>query len=113
MGDAGEPGAGTLDPDAVTFALAHPGLRCSAVRLHSGLSLAPDRRELRRSGTTWTLRLPRPAVDRLEYEFAVEYADGRSEQIRDPANPERVDGEFGERSVRLLGGYRAPAWLGE
>jgi enterochelin esterase family protein len=106
---AAEPGSGG---DEVTFELADPQRRYRAVRLTSGLSLRGDDRALRRAGTgAWSITLRRPAVDRLEYEFEVERADGTSEHICDPANPERTEGEFGERSVLHLSDYRKPAWL--
>ncbi len=108
---AAEPGSGG---DEVTFELADAQERYRAVWLTSGLSLRGEDRALRRAaGGTWSITLPRPAVDRLEYEFEVQRADGTSEHICDPANPERTEGEFGERSVRLLGSYRKPAWLDE
>lgn len=100
--------------EELTFELADPQGRYRAVRLTSGLSLRGEDRVLRRAGDgAWSITLPRPAVDRLEYEFEVERADGTAEHICDPGNRERTEGEFGERSVLLLGDYEEPAWLGE
>jgi enterochelin esterase family protein len=53
----------------------------------------------------------RPAVDRLEYQFEVEFADGSRELTLDPHNPLRAPGPFGEKSVVEFPGYRPPAWL--
>jgi enterochelin esterase family protein len=106
---AGEPGTGGRD---VTFELADPQKRYRAVRLTSGLSLRGEDRDLRRGPAGWSITLARPAVDRLEYEFEVEHVDGTSEHIRDPANPESSEGEFGPRSVLLLAPYDEPAWVG-
>ncbi|MBW3604915.1 MAG: esterase [Actinobacteria bacterium] len=53
----------------------------------------------------------RPPVDRLEYQFEVEYADGSRELTLDPHNPLRTPGPFGEKSVVEFPGYRPPAWL--
>jgi enterochelin esterase family protein len=110
-GDGREPRSPIVDRDAVTFSLADPRGAYRAVRLSSGLSNRAYESALRRVGTTWTLRLPRPAVDRLEYEFEVERPDGTAEHICDPGNPERVRGEFGDRSVVVIGAYTPPAWL--
>lgn len=71
----------------------------------------PGRRRFRRTADGWGLVLPRPALDRLEYRLLVTAADGTTAVICDPGNPNRVATAFGERSVALLPGYRAPAWL--
>jgi enterochelin esterase-like enzyme len=60
----------------------------------------------------WLGRMRRPAIDRLEYQFELEYADGSRELTLDPHNPLRVPGPFGEKSVVELPGYRPPQWLG-
>jgi enterochelin esterase family protein len=54
----------------------------------------------------WRLDFPRPAVDRLEYLFAVDggYAP-------DPSNPLRARGPFGDKSVIEWPEYAPPAWL--
>ena len=109
--DGRKPRLPIVSEDTVTFTLADPQRGYRAVRLTCGLSSRAYALELRREGTTWRLQLPRPAVDRLEYEFEVEHPDGACEHICDPANPERVRGEFGDRSVLLVGAYVAPAWL--
>lgn len=58
----------------------------------------------------WALRVPRPDVDRMEYSFELQYPDGGSNWVCDPANPQRVGGAFGDKSVLLLPDYLAPLW---
>ncbi len=60
---------------------------------------------------TWELRLPRPAVRRLEYRFDLIRADGTTETVCDPANPLRVGGGFGDSSELRCPEYREPGWL--
>ena len=87
--------------------LADPDERYTAVRLRSDLPAL----EYERSGEDWTLDLGGTPVERLEYELELVHADGDSERICDPANPLRVPGAFGEKSVLLWDGYAPPAWL--
>ncbi|MBM6400606.1 alpha/beta hydrolase-fold protein [Phycicoccus sonneratiae] len=58
----------------------------------------------------WALDLPVPALDRVEYRFSLERADG-DELVLDPDNPCTVPTAFGDRSVLELPGYEAPRWL--
>ncbi|MTD17337.1 esterase [Nakamurella sp. YIM 132087] len=98
----------TAGPTAVRFALdAVPLAR--RVRLDLDLDLATDL-DLRRVDGCWRLDLPRPAVDRLEYRFEIETADGTGSLV-DPGNPDRIPGPFGDRSEIRFPEYRAPAWL--
>lgn len=53
------------------------------------------------------LRFPRGAFDRLEYLFEL---DGTLQ--RDPGNPKRAAGPFGDKSVIEWPEYEPPAWLG-
>ena len=81
----------------------------------TGVVLQCDRvvggpREFRRDGTGWVLDVPRPALHRLEYRFAVARGD-EVEVVLDPANPASVRTAFGDRSVLELPGYAAPRWL--
>jgi enterochelin esterase family protein len=66
-----------------------------------------------RERTEWWLRLPRPPVDRMEYLFEVEDANGRRHTILDPTNPDRAPGAFGEKSVVEFPGYAPPAWVSD
>ncbi len=54
----------------------------------------------------WRLRFERPSANRLEYLLALGGHTGP-----DPANPLRVDGPFGEKSVVEWPEYEPPAWL--
>jgi enterochelin esterase-like enzyme len=54
----------------------------------------------------WRLDFPRVDVNRMEYLLAI---DGRI--LPDPANPLRVPGPFGDKSVVEWPEYALPAWL--
>jgi len=54
----------------------------------------------------WSLRFPRPPVDRLEYLLGI-----RGNFAPDPANPLRAPGPFGDKSVVEWPEYAAPDWL--
>jgi enterochelin esterase-like enzyme len=60
----------------------------------------------------WELRLPRPPVDRIEFELVLTRPNGRTEHVLDPVAPV-APGPFGDKSVLELPGYERPAWLGE
>jgi enterochelin esterase-like enzyme len=81
----------------------------------TGVALQCDRavagpREFRRDAIGWVLDVPRPALARLEYRFAVARGDD-VEVVLDSANPVRVATAFGDRSVLELPGYVPPWWL--
>jgi enterochelin esterase-like enzyme len=61
----------------------------------------------------WTLRLPRPNAQRLEYLLELTHASGAVELVADPANLLRAPGPFGEKSVVELPDYEAPDWVGD
>ncbi len=70
----------------------------------------PGPREFHRDGEGWVLDLPRPAVQRIEYRFAVARGDD-VEVVLDPAQSATVRTAFGDRSVMEMPGYTAPWWL--
>ena len=81
----------------------------------TGVALQCDRvvgggREFRPDGAAWVLDVPRPAVQRLEYRFAVARGD-EVEVVLDPTNPVTVRTAFGDRSVLEMPGYAPPWWL--
>jgi enterochelin esterase-like enzyme len=69
------------------------------------------RRTFRRSVSGWTLAIPRPDLDRLEYRLLVTDASGVTKVICDPENPQVIATAFGDRSVGLMPGYQRPAWM--
>jgi enterochelin esterase-like enzyme len=95
----------------VTFRLADPEGRYTAVRLRSDLRLSDEQKTFARDGGDWVLRLAPPPVTRLEYQLELVHADGGTEVVCEPGNPNRAPGAFGEKSVVLLPGYEPPAWL--
>jgi len=68
-------------------------------------------RGFRRRRGGWTLTIPRPELDRVEYRLVVTDRSGGTSVICDPGNPERVRTAFGERSVASMPGYERPQWL--
>jgi enterochelin esterase family protein len=97
-----------ISSDALTFRVADPDRRYAAVRLSSDLPL--DGR-FTRDGDDWVLTIDAPGIARLEYRLELEHADGTTETVCDPGNPNRAPGVFGEKSVALTDGYEPPAWL--
>lgn len=99
-----------VDEDGVTFVLTDRYRRLTAVRLvqdvglSGGLGFTRDR-------ARWTLRLPRPPVDRMEYLFEVEDDNGNRWTITDPGTVRQAPGAFGAKSVLEFPGYQPPGWL--
>ncbi len=83
----------------------------TSVRLVTELWKREPPRPFVRVGADWELALPDLSVDRLEYKLEVQRADGSIEQVCAPGVP-TVAQPFGDKSVLVLDGYRAPAWLG-
>jgi enterochelin esterase family protein len=97
--------------DALTFAHADPDRRLTGVRLVQHAGLPRDGLEFVRADGVWTLRTSPPAAWRLEYRLELRHPDGGIEVVCDPANPNRVGGAYGDRSVLLREDYVEPAWL--
>lgn len=102
----------TVDERSMTFTVADADRRLAAVRLWQEVRLPGDLLDFAWADGSWTLRVDRPAVDRMEYLLELEHPDGSRETVVDPANPRRVPGAFGDKSVVELPGYRAPWWVG-
>lgn len=65
-----------------------------------------------RRGRQWHCRIPRPAVDRMEYLLFGVDGDGHGFMSTDPGNPHTSRGVFGPHSVLEFPEYRPPRWLG-
>jgi enterochelin esterase-like enzyme len=96
---------------SVLFELADPDHDLTAVSLYQEIRRPRLGPAMAAVEGGWSVRLRVPAVDRLEYQFVVEHADGCAEWLLDPGNPRRAEGPFGAKSVVELPGYRPPCWL--
>lgn len=103
-----EPGT---DAATVTFWLDDHDHDLRGVRLWQEVRLPGSVLDFTWADGAWTVTVPRPAVDRMEYLFELTRADGSRETLCDPADRVRVGGAFGDHSVREFPEYRAPAWL--
>jgi enterochelin esterase family protein len=102
----------TVDPTDVQFRLRLRGDGVRAVRLYQQIRRPRVGPALtRQSSSIWECRIQRPAVDRMEYQYELEHADGSRERILDPHNRRRSSGPFGDKSVIEFPSYRLPAWL--
>lgn len=101
------PGNTVAGPTGVRFVLPDPGATGVRLELDFDPGLEP---EFSLVGDQWVLELPRPAVDRLEYQFTVRRGD-HTDWITDPGNPRRVANPFGDKSEIVFPGYRSPGWL--
>jgi len=91
-------------PGAVELVVRGPWKRVSLAQEVQRPRLGPP---FERDGDRWRLEFPRGQVDRLEYLLEL---DGTLE--RDPTNPLRAPGPFGDKSVIQWPEYEPPAWLG-
>jgi enterochelin esterase-like enzyme len=92
------------DAGEVRFRLHDQEHRLTSVRVQSAVvsgDLAYDR-----ESRGWQLRLPPPAVQRIEYRFELGHPGGGTETVPDPDNPRRT----GDASVLWSPDYREPAW---
>lgn len=102
--------AATVEGDELVFRYPDHLRVLRGVRLQQDVRLPGELLGFERSGGEWLLRVPRPDVDRMEYSFALQLADGSSSWVVDPDHRQRVGGAFGDKSVLLLPGYAAPGW---
>ena len=109
-----EPAAGSwCGAGEIGFRVRDRGGRLSGVRLRPQVALPGDLAFTHDAANgCWELRLPRPAVRRLEYRLELRLPDGATETVCDPDNPRRAPGGFGESSVLWCPDYREPDWLG-
>jgi enterochelin esterase-like enzyme len=99
------------DANTITFRFPDPAHQLAAVRLVRETGRRPLRADFTHDGQAWQLTMPPPDAWRLEYRLELQHASGDVELICDPANPLRVGGAFGERSVLLRSDYAEPQWL--
>ena len=66
--------------------------------------------ELARTREGFSVVVPRPPVDRMEYLFELRHQDGSRQLVCDPGNPRRAPSPFGDKSVLEFPEYRAPDW---
>ncbi|MEO7261284.1 MAG: alpha/beta hydrolase-fold protein [Jatrophihabitantaceae bacterium] len=103
--------APVVDAVGVTLRLHDLHARLRGVRLSQDIRIPGDQLDFSYRRGWWTLRVPRPAVDRMEYLLELRHPNEGRETIPDPANPLRVAGAFGDKSVIEFPGYRRPGWL--
>jgi len=107
-----EPGAVPSCGDGtLTFGFSDPDKRLRGVRLRQSVGIPGPLLDFARADGGWELTVPRPPVWRLEYLFELQHPDGGVEHVPDPANPRRVGGAFGDKSVLACAEYREPDWL--
>lgn len=108
-----EPPAGSwCTADEIGFRLRDRDRKLSGVRLQQHIGLPGDLAFRYDDGTgCWELRLPRPAVHRMEYKLELRRRGGHTDIVCDPANPRRSPSSFGDSSVLCCPGYREPDWL--
>jgi enterochelin esterase family protein len=100
----------TVDGVELVFRHPDPAGTLRGVRLQQDVRLPGEALGFVREGEEWVLRVPRPEVDRVEYSFELQHADGGSEWAVDEGNPVRVGGAFGDKSVLEMPEYEPPAW---
>ncbi|HEV2886700.1 MAG TPA: alpha/beta hydrolase-fold protein [Jatrophihabitans sp.] len=101
-----------VDASGVTLRLRDQHGRLRGVRLSQDIRIPGDQLDFGYRRGWWSLRVARPAVDRMEYLLELRHPNEGREMIPDPANPLRVAGAFGDKSVIEFPGYRRPQWLG-
>ena len=92
---------------SVVFRLHDHDQRLSSVRLNCSVFADPAEFTYVAAARAWELRLPRPAVHRIEYRLELVHPNGEREIVADPDNPRRA----GDSSVLWCVDYREPDWL--
>jgi enterochelin esterase-like enzyme len=101
-------GGPVVDALGVTLRLQDRHARLRGVRLSQDIRIPGDQLDFGHRRGWWTLRVPRPAVDRMEYLLELRHPNEGRETILDPGNPLRVPGAFGDKSVIEFPGYQRP-----
>ena len=100
-----------MSDTVITFRLADATGELAAVGLMQDLRRPRDWTPLHKDGDVWTVDFPLPDANRMEYQLKTVRPSGEEAVICDPANPLRVPGAFGDKSVLHLPGYTPPAWI--
>ncbi len=100
------------DAAEVCFAFRDRDHRFSGVRLVQGVLPRGTPTDFTYDAVAgiWELRLPRPAVRRMEYKLELTRPGDDPETVCDPGNPLRVGGGFGDSSELRCPDYDEPAW---
>lgn len=109
---AGTPGEPATEVTSAGVDFRVPGTSgVRGIRLEVDFPLGDTDPEFARSPAgDWSMHLPRPAVDRLEYQFTVR-SGSITEWTTDPGNPATVPNPFGDKSELRFPEYREPSWL--
>ncbi|MEO6501191.1 MAG: alpha/beta hydrolase-fold protein [Jatrophihabitantaceae bacterium] len=100
-----------VDAVGVTLRLHDPHARLRGVRLSQDIRIPGEQLDFHYRRGWWTLRVQRPAVDRMEYLLELRHHNEGRETIADPENPLRVAGAFGDKSVIEFPDHHRPGWL--
>jgi enterochelin esterase family protein len=95
----------------VTFRFPDADRDLRGVRLYQEVRIPGELLDFAWRDGVWELSVPRPDVDRIEYLLELGHPDGSTDTVPDPANPLRVPGAFGDKSVIEMPGYLAPEWV--
>ncbi|MGA8206739.1 MAG: alpha/beta hydrolase-fold protein [Candidatus Dormiibacterota bacterium] len=98
--------------DKVVFQFPDPGGRVKGVVLYQEVQWPRSGPAFQRRGTGFWAELPRPPVDRMEYNLQVSWEDGGFAWIPDPQNQLRTPTPYGDKSVVEFPSYRPPQWVG-
>src|SRR3712207_9519545 len=96
-----EPVAGAwCDATEICFRVRDPGPRLTGVRLEQGVLPRGTPTDFTHDAGAgvWELRLPRPAVQRMEYKLELRRPGGATELVCDPDNPPLAGGGVGDSS---------------
>jgi enterochelin esterase family protein len=99
--------------DKVVFQFPDTDGRVKGVVLYQEVQWPRSGPALQRRGTGFWAELPRPPVDRMEYNLQVSWEDGGFAWIPDPQNQLRTPTPFGDKSVVEFPSYQPPEWVGK
>jgi len=94
----------------ITFQVSDSDHRLDGVRLELDWHSDAETMDFAPRPGGWSLTIPRPPADRLEYQLTLRSGDDHH-WTTDAANPRQVPNPFGAKSELLLPGYTEPEWL--